>query len=451
MREKIRTTARLAAMGSLLLAAGCTETSFPEATGEGTIRGVHGIVDLAEVTFRIEELSLGSVEYKASSATAPYDNLNYTFNFDLPVPNQSAPRRLASRNVDVADGRDYLFVLAGTSQTPEIFLWEREIREWTEEDTTFEVEFGHADPGFGGFDVYFAAEGTTPVAGNAIGTLAYGDRLDAVEFEAGDYQVILTAPGDPATVLYQSITVTYPAAQSFTLALFEADPGISGPASLRRIGPGGGSTGNLADERFSPTAQFVHASFGTGNIDIAVNGDFANPLVTNLGYGEVSPDVDAVAGTATYQIVPTGNTMSLFDLETSLGAGGRTLIQLIGTPSELLTLQGPSVRRGVTTVSQVRFTNAVTNIDALDVYIREPGTDINEVPPSIFGATLGFSSFSNRVAGNYELTVTEGGEKTVVGGPVQVSFPLEDVIEVILLDTADPNAVDLLVFSAVNP
>ena len=48
-----------------LLTAGCTETRFEEASGEGSVRGINAIVELNDVTFRIEEFGLGVVPFTA--------------------------------------------------------------------------------------------------------------------------------------------------------------------------------------------------------------------------------------------------------------------------------------------------------------------------------------------------------------------------------------------------
>ena len=79
--------------------AGCSETRFQEATGKGVVRGINGVVDAADAIFLIEEVSIGQIPYKSATAPREYDNLDYTFNFDLPVPNEPEPLRIASRRL----------------------------------------------------------------------------------------------------------------------------------------------------------------------------------------------------------------------------------------------------------------------------------------------------------------------------------------------------------------
>ena len=62
-------------------ASGCAESSRQAATGEGNIRGINSIVTSPDVTFLIEERSLGTVAFKQTSGFIAYDDLSYLFNF----------------------------------------------------------------------------------------------------------------------------------------------------------------------------------------------------------------------------------------------------------------------------------------------------------------------------------------------------------------------------------
>ena len=65
--------------------------------------------------------------------------------------------------------------------------------------------------------------------------------------------------------------------------------------------------------------------------------------------------------------------------------------------------------------------------------------DNNPTSPFIpFGAATGLVPF---IAGDYEITVAVAGEKTVLAGPQALGIANRDVIEVFVIETADPNAV----------
>lgn len=427
-------------------AGGCSDSTLEEATGKGRVRGVHAIAGHADVTFRIEEFSLGSVAYKNSSTTAPYDNLSYVFNFDLLVPGEQSPRRLASRSLDLVADTDYTFVLAGTPGNEQVLLWERPEREWAGDESVFDLVVGHANTSAGPVDVYLAADGTLPVAGNAIGTLGFGEQLKAREFEAGEYEVILTPAGDPSTLLYRGSTATFPAADSITLVVYDADANITAPVALRLLVAGGASV-EIPDERFPGTAQFVNTSVESGPVDVIVNGDFAAPAASNLGVGEVSGDIP-VPGTASYQFVPTGTTMALLEQDLVIVRGSRSSVLLSGDSDSLSVLRIAAVRRAAATSARLRLTNAVTDTESINLYILPPGTEIDDTTvPAAAGINEGFTAAVDRPSGDVEITVTSEDRSTTLVGPVTVSLSNGSVFDLFILDTTDPNVAQLRILT----
>ena len=74
----------LLAIIALIAVAGCGgETAFPEATGDGRIRMINAISTSPEIAFLIEERALDNVAYKSNSSPQRWDNLTYTFNFEI--------------------------------------------------------------------------------------------------------------------------------------------------------------------------------------------------------------------------------------------------------------------------------------------------------------------------------------------------------------------------------
>lgn len=438
------------AAAALLAASACTETRFEEATGDGQIRGINGIANADDAIFLIEERELTQLAFKAVSAPQEFDDLSYNFSFDLPIP-LADDRRLATQFVDVIDSMEYTLALGGTVAAPELFVWERPDPVWDGTEAEFDVGGGHLNTTIGAVDIYFAAPGTAPVAGNAIGTLEFGQQFADARFAAGDYAIALTPAGDPSTILFQSGTITVSGGNTFTIAVFDADPSIPAPVSVRLIDTTGAGA-ELADERFPPTAQFVHAAFGTGNVDAVAGGNFAAPLATNLAFGQISADIDVEAGTETYTFAPTGNTMPLLDADLGIAVGSRAMIVLLGPVGELQALNVASPRRGLATVAQFRVTHASNNAGAVDVYFTEVGEDAEGQLPSIIGLPFAQASNVGRVVpGTFDLVITANGSTTPIVDPIELALNTEDLLEIILFDTADPNVFEAVVFSNINP
>ena len=435
---------------ALLGAGGCTETQFARATGDGQIRGINGIFNVADPIFLIEEQQIAQLGYKDVSNQQEYDNLTYDFNFDVPILGDSN-RRLATRFVDVIEDTEYTFVLAGPVSNPEIVLWERPEPDWQGDETVFEIGVGHVNTTIGDVDVYLVPENGAPGPDNVLGGVGFGEQTADSEQAAGDYEIVVTASGNPATVLYTSATTTIDAADTYTITIFDADAGITGPLSVRLIDTNGTGV-ELPDPRFPPTVQFVHAAFGTGPVDVVAEGNFAAPLVAGLAFGQLSADVPIAVGPETYTFAPTGNTVSLADVDIGVGGGSRTLTVLLGEVGDLRAVSVNSERRGLSTVGLLRVTNASSNGGAIDVYVTEPGAGVVNSSPSVIGLPVGsFSGVIAELPDSYDLTMTVTEQKTIVAGPVPVALSANDVIEAIVLDTADPNTSSIFTFSNVNP
>jgi hypothetical protein len=83
----------------------------------------------------------------------------------------------------------------------------------------------------------------------------------------------------------------------------------------------------------------------------------------------------------------------------------------------------------------------------VDAYLLAPGTDLDDESPNLPRlATAGTSNYVNLDPGNYELTVTETAEKTVLAGPLTVNVTSGSIREVAIVDTADPNLLDIVVY-----
>ncbi|MDH4106793.1 MAG: DUF4397 domain-containing protein [Gammaproteobacteria bacterium] len=432
------------------LVAGCAESSRPVATGKGVIRGMNALIDSPDALFLIEETSLGTVAYKDSTANRSYDDLSYNFNFEIRIAGNASNTRLGTLALDVTKDTEYLFVLTGSVAAPEIVLWQNPAREWAGTETVFELAFGLATQALGDLDVYFAAPGTPPALGSQVGTLGYQQRLDVREFPAGQYELTLTPANDPATVLYRSVNAEYGAAVTNSIVILEGDPSGTAPINARLIPESGGAV-ELPDALVQPTMRFLHASIATGNVDVARNDDFANLLATNLGFAEVSARAAVPTGVATYDWVPTGNTTPIFsDANRDIAGNSRLLQLLLGEPGNYGVTVLPDIRRGYSTSARIRFNHGSLNVDGpIDVYLAEPGRPLTEVLPQTNFLPFSVSSGYREVqAGDYELTVTRAGNRdTVLAGPEPVALQIGDVVDVVVLDTADPNVSDILVLA----
>ena len=251
-----RTFAFLACVGALFLA-GCTsDSALPNPTGKGVIRAIHAIPGATEVTFKIEERSLGNIEYKQASPPARYDDFEYNFNFDIFVPDSRDPVRVASVTQKIDPDREYVFALSGTIDTPTVTTWITDLRQWDGTETVFEARFAHLSASLGDIDVYFD-DPADPPATNLVATLSPGSITDHADFDAGSYVITVTAAGDPNRVpLYTSSELDYTAQESHVVSVFDGDENDTAPYIVG-ISATSGLFGRLPDVTVPPAIRFV--------------------------------------------------------------------------------------------------------------------------------------------------------------------------------------------------
>ena len=435
---------------AVLAVSACTESSRPVPTGKGSIRGINAIVESPEVNFLIEERSLSSLDYKQGTGFFDYDNLEYTFNFDsFPFSDQAA-RRLASMSIDVIADTTYTLVLTGTLSNPSIMMWEVPEPNFDGTETFFEMDFVHLSPQTGEVDIYFSPTDTAPVLGNEIATLQYGDRIPYQPFESTSYEIIVTAPDDPNTVLFKSFSIPTSPSSRVTTAIFDVDPSITSPLAVALINNNGAAT-TLADVDHPPQLRMLHAAFGTQGTDGFYDSDFDSIVFADIEFGELSSYADFPNSSVTLNLTAVGDPATLVFEDTALvPPNGLGTVVFVGTPDSLEFKPLQDDARPLASYPVARITNAARSFDRIDLYILEPGTPIEEdTLPTLINFTPNFDTgFVPLLPGASELTLTAFGDKTPISTPLLLDAATGDVFDIIILDTADPSSLETRIFDS---
>ncbi len=438
----------LLAIITLAAVAGCSgETALPEATGDGRIRMINAIPSSPEITFLIEERSLDSVAYKSNSSPQRWDDLTYTFNFEISRPQQTETTRIASRSLDVVREVDYTFVVRGSLDAPTVDLWEIPVRSFSGAGTVFEMRVGHTAQTLGSVDVYLGLESAAPDLGARVATLAPGEVSTPSDVEQDVYIVTLTSAGNPADILYQSVPTQIVSNQSVLVTVFDGDANDTAPTTIRIFNDQGLSSA-LADARFPPTARFIHATADLGTSDLYDDAALQNRIVADLAFGDVTGDIDMAVGESTITATAPGNVgaIQLEDTLTTL-AGSHVNYYFTVLGDELTGAQVPVDRRSIETAVRLTFFHSAINHDSVDLYVVEAGTSVDDSLPRQIGLSYGLQTAPIRLAaGSYDIYITAAGEKTVLDGPVSLEAALGDVFEAALLDRVDPSLAEFKLF-----
>jgi hypothetical protein len=353
--------------------------------------------------------------------------------------------RVASVPLKVEKDREYTFVITGDSLAPTIILWDDVIREWGETETVFQMRFAHTAESLGPVDVYFAAPGTPPVAGQEAGTLSFGELSPATDYTVGDYEYIVTTAGNPGDILFTSSTIAPPAAAGLTITVFDSTANNPGPLAVRAL-TDSGAMSNLGDVNVSPTIRFIHASASLETADVYVDDMLTEQILANHAFRDVSADLDIEAGAIPLTYTAAGNTGAiLLEGTASIFADTRSQIYVVGEAGTESVFQQIVDRRTVETQVRFTLTHAAFNHPNVDFYIVEAGADIEDEIPRFFNLQPGQLPASTNIDdGDLEMYVTTTGEKTIIEGPIAITTAFGDVLEFITYDNVDPATLDLV-------
>jgi hypothetical protein len=432
----------------------CSSSNDGTVTGDGSVRGIHAIPELGSVTFLIEETSLGTLNYKEASGTAEYDDLNYDFSFDVLLPGDSEATRLDTENVTVNAETEYTFVLTGTLADPETILWEQRGRNWAQEledaedadteVTVMEVSFGHLDSELGPVDVFFESPGTSPQSATPLGTMEYGDQLPATELTEGDYQLIVTPTGEPATILFASDEISLSAATSNLFTIMDSAGLTTADFAVRQVGAGADLTDLFAESELS----VVHAAYGTEALDAVVGDNFSTPLVSDLAYAERSESVVIDDEPINLIVTPTGNPgMFLAQKEVDVANGSYNRLMLTGLPGLLQTVLLSHDQRTLATHARVQIFQGSARFQTMDIYLVADDVDITLTGASFSSTLFGSGTGYQAVEGEgYNLYLTEAGTKNIIGGPFDLDLEVGRNYGIVIVDAPDITAADILFF-----
>jgi len=436
----------LTGLVALLLAAGCAkESSLPTPTGKGTIRAINAITNAPNVAFRIEERSVESIAWKAASGGVRFDDFSYDFNFDTVLTGNLTSTRVATVTQKIDASHDYTFVLTGSLNSPTVTVWEADEPQFSENATTMLMRFGHLAATLGDFDVYAAEAGVAPVAGMAIATATYGDVTDYVEIESDSLVITITESNDPDAIVFQSSSLAFNARTAYFLMMFDGDDANAAEYELRLATNSTGGTA-LADARVPPTLRLMQTAIDLPLADIYQDEDLTDLLVENHAFGNITGDLPISAGTNEFTYTAADNIGSIL-LEENVTAASGVPYNIVTYPddTDFDATAFVSDRRSVSTYAKMRVFNGVSNFEALDLYVVDADESIDDAFPRQGLAFPSLGTTLTLTAGSRDLYVTDVGEKTVVAGPVRVDLALGDSVEVLLLDTVDPNTAEIVI------
>ena len=426
-------------LSAALALTACTgESNLPQPTGKGGLRGINAIPGSPVVSFRIEERTLDNLTYKSISTPALYDNFEYNFNFDITLPGEDDPQRIATVATKIEDGQEYVFVLSGDLSNPVVTVWDSALRDWAGTETVFEARFGHLAESLGDIDVYFYDEsGPAPVQGEQVATLSYGEVMDVTDFEDGNYIALITAAGDISTVYHQSEPTAVAARSSHLLSLFDGDANDTSPWVIRSMSAAGVSQ-RWPDPGYPPTIRIIQGAATLPAVDIYNDETLTNQVAANLSLGQVTTDLAAASDGVTWYFTPAGSTATVLFSQaiSSLPLNSPTELYVIGTTDNWAGVNLAQDRASAETVVKLSLFHSAINAATMDMYVVDRGATVAEDAfPKLSRIGYGLPSATTVLAaGSYDIYLTELFTKTILGGPYELDVETGDVVFLLAYD-----------------
>jgi hypothetical protein len=426
-----------------------TGTEFLECATAPRLRALHASPDAPAVNVLVNgAVALTGVDYTDGSGFVPVNEITRV-QVQAILPGDDAI--VIDQTLDLEFSRDYTVIAAGRVAAPIGAFVISNPTDAPIAPGNFRAQVAHAAPNAPAVDVYVTAPGAdlddaTPI--NSSG-LAYRNATRRVEAPAGNYQIRVTAAGNPAAVVFDSGTVALPAgADLLAVAVENTGPG-STPIQVVLLD--GTAAADLLDVNTPASVVAVHASPDAPAVDVladlrATTTVEAFPLAQGLAFPQFCeiPSVPA-PDEFTISITAAGNPNVValqFPLDVEQGNELTAIVTgylSSGTPA-IQPLALLNDRRSVVTEAKLRITHGSPATGAVDLYLVPNGTDLNAATttPAFAGVPFGADTGILSIApGTYDVYVTPAGNKGVVAIEVQnLALSGGEVLDVVARDPA---------------
>ena len=180
---------------------------------------------------------------------------------------------------------------------------------------------------------------------------------------------------------------------------------------------------------------------------ITVTLDNDSPVVTGLGFQQLTGYLQVTGGTREFKVSFDNNQTFIIDRSFIIVIGSDNTFVVSGpveeTAGSLLIDTQLLLPNGGT--FDARALNTATGSILLDVYLTPPGTDLTATAPSIFNVPVSAaaSPFFAVNTGDYEIRVTPSGTKEVIYDTGVVSFGDKTFVELVIYSTGSSRLVDV--------
>jgi hypothetical protein len=414
-----------------LLTAGCDDGR--KAPGKVTVQVANVAPGFASLSFQREQDNRGAAELSFKTLQAfVYDADTYDFFVVERTLNQDDPGRTWTFAPTLEEDTSYTFVLTEVAGEVQPVV----IATPPPPANDAQILALHAASGLPAIDVYLERPGVGIGGATPRGTFSAQQQIPASTLPSGDYELFLTAAGNPADVLLTSAQFSLPAGTTSTLLVVD-ERGL-GTAPVSAVLLQSAATIPLFDVNAPPSMRVINAATDRAPRDVAINSELSPPLFSATAFGEPTAYTPLPVGALRVNVTPVGNP-GVLELDTpSNGVIGQKATMLFSGPAgALLASFAEDDGRPVNREAKVRFMNAASQFSAIDFVVTAPGGDplapfpvAQLFPPSM-------SSYVPLYPGDYEVYLFRTGTPTIISGPTPISVAAGGIYGVLAVDGPD--------------
>lgn len=390
---------------------GCSDDDKLDTTTQ--IRVIHASPDAPKVDVLVDgSAALQAVDYAVGSGLIDLDAGMHDIEVQGVLPGDTRATVIGPVSLDLMAENRYDILAVNTVSAIEPLVISN-----MESDVTVgsvRAQVVHAAPAAPQVDVFVTAPGADLSMAAALGSFSFKENLGPVEIPADTYQIRVTLPGDPSTVVFDSGPVDLAAGSDLLLVAIANTNTGDHPVNILVMDGTGSSL--IQDVNTPASLRVIHNSPDTPAVDIVVNDGFTAPLVEDLEFPDATDYVSVPADDYNVKVTAANNAAVIaIDADLTVDAGTFYSVYAKDFFSNVAPLVLTDDQRSVATEAKVRVIHGSPSAGPVDIYLSAPGDDIATLTPGFsnvpFDADTGYLSLA---AGDYRVRVTPTGTQTVV-------------------------------------
>lgn len=437
----LRHVVTLGLIGAVFVLAGCEKGR--EDPGEVAVRVVNAAPSFAQLVYRREREQSATLAFKGSTPQLVYDIDSYDFYVAETLLTPGTPRTWTFARQLEAE-HSYVFAITealGAAQTVVI--------DQSAPPATDARIYGlNAGENLPALDLYLERPGVGIAGATPRGTFAAGQQLTPVTVPSGDYEVFITAAGNPANVLLASTTVVVSAGSNQTFVVVPEPAAGANAISLIAMQPAANTT--FYDRNATSSLRVINGAADTVPRDFALASQFSPPLFSAIPFADPTAFATTpVAGAQTINVTPVGDP-GVLELSASYAGIPLQRATLLfggaaGTLTHVLTFDD---NRRIANEAKLLLLNAANQFTTgLDFLLVQPGADpgplLADASLAAPGSTLAYIPLA---PGEFDLYLRVPGTTTYASGPTRLSVAGGGIYGVLAVNGPDTATASLVLF-----